>query len=147
VASSDEPNSNTGCSPKQSATRPDHSFGHLPAASGARWHDGVPVTAADVDLHLRDLKGQRPAIGVLLQERPSGRKETGRAGDHLHLLADRKPRAAADRRAVARVCRRHWWQGAGPTGGQRDVTQTTLEPPLGSGPYRLRASRPAHRRL
>ena len=33
---------------------------------------------------------------------------------------------------------KHWWEGADKSGKKRDVTQTTLEPPLGSGPYRLK---------
>ena len=33
---------------------------------------------------------------------------------------------------------KHWWEGTAPDGRKRDVTQTTLEPPLGSGPYRLK---------
>jgi microcin C transport system substrate-binding protein len=34
---------------------------------------------------------------------------------------------------------RHWWEGKDATGKPRDVNVTTLEPPLGSGPYRLAA--------
>ena len=33
---------------------------------------------------------------------------------------------------------KHWWEGTDKSGKKRDVTQTTLEPPLGSGPYRLK---------
>ena len=31
---------------------------------------------------------------------------------------------------------KHWWEGTDKKGKKRDITQTTLEPPLGSGPYR-----------
>ena len=37
---------------------------------------------------------------------------------------------------------KHWWQGTDKSGRKRDVTQTTLEPPLGSGPHRLREFQP-----
>ena len=33
---------------------------------------------------------------------------------------------------------KHWWEGTDKSGNKRDVTQTTLEPPLGSGPYRVK---------
>ena len=33
---------------------------------------------------------------------------------------------------------KHWWEGTDAKGKKRDVTQTTLEPPLGSGPYQLK---------
>ncbi len=36
------------------------------------------------------------------------------------------------------VLPKHWWEGTDKSGRKRDITQTTLEPPLGSGPYRLK---------
>jgi microcin C transport system substrate-binding protein len=33
---------------------------------------------------------------------------------------------------------KHWWEGTDSAGRKRDVSATTLEPPLGSGPYRLK---------
>ena len=35
------------------------------------------------------------------------------------------------------VLPQHWWQGTDKSGKRRDVSSTTLEPPLGSGAYRL----------
>ncbi len=32
---------------------------------------------------------------------------------------------------------KHWWAGTVKTGQPRNVADTTLEPPLGSGPYRI----------
>jgi microcin C transport system substrate-binding protein len=36
------------------------------------------------------------------------------------------------------VLPQHWWEGTNKSGRKRDVTQTTLEPPLASGPYRIK---------
>ena len=36
------------------------------------------------------------------------------------------------------VLPKHWWEGTDKSGRQRDVTATTLEPPLASGPYRIK---------
>ena len=36
------------------------------------------------------------------------------------------------------VLPKHWWEGTDAQGRKRDVTATTLEPPLGSGPYRIK---------
>ena len=33
---------------------------------------------------------------------------------------------------------KHWWEGTDASGKKRDVTATTLEPPLGSGAYRIK---------
>src|ERR1044071_8309079 len=40
---------------------------------------------------------------------------------------------------------KHWWEGADKNGKKRDITQTTLESPLGSGPYRLKEFAPEWR--
>ena len=40
------------------------------------------------------------------------------------------------------VLPKHWWEGTDKSGKKRDVTQTTLEPPLGSGPYRVKEFAP-----
>jgi microcin C transport system substrate-binding protein len=40
------------------------------------------------------------------------------------------------------VLPKHWWEGADASGKKRDVTATTLEPPLGSGPYQLKEFQP-----
>jgi microcin C transport system substrate-binding protein len=36
------------------------------------------------------------------------------------------------------VLPKHWWEGTDASGNKRDVGATTLEPPLGSGPYRIK---------
>ena len=33
---------------------------------------------------------------------------------------------------------KHWWEGTDKDGKQRNIGETTLEPPLGSGPYRIK---------
>src|SRR5690606_1796161 len=35
------------------------------------------------------------------------------------------------------VLPKHWWEGTDASGKKRDITSGTLEPPLGSGPYRI----------
>ena len=37
------------------------------------------------------------------------------------------------------VLPKHWWEDTGPNGRKRDISQTTLEPPLGSGPYKVKS--------
>ena len=40
------------------------------------------------------------------------------------------------------VLPKHWWEGTDKDGKKRDIAQTTLEPPLGSGPYRVKDVQP-----
>ena len=35
------------------------------------------------------------------------------------------------------VLPQHWWEGTDANGKQRDIGESTLEPPLGSGPYKV----------
>ena len=37
-----------------------------------------------------------------------------------------------------KVLPKHWWEGTDAQGKKRDITATTLEIPLGSGPYRIK---------
>ena len=37
---------------------------------------------------------------------------------------------------------KHYWTGKDASGNQRDPMKTTLEPPLGSGPYRIKEVKP-----
>ena len=36
------------------------------------------------------------------------------------------------------VLPKHWWEGTDAQGRKRDISATTLETPLGSGPYRIK---------
>ena len=40
------------------------------------------------------------------------------------------------------VIPKHWWEGTDKAGKKRDVSQTTLEPPLGCGAYRIKEFTP-----
>jgi microcin C transport system substrate-binding protein len=40
------------------------------------------------------------------------------------------------------VLPKHWWEGTDKSGQKRDVTATTLEPPLGCGAYKIKAFTP-----
>ena len=39
---------------------------------------------------------------------------------------------------------KHWWEGADKDGRKRSIEETTLEMPLGSGPYKIKEFSPAH---
>ena len=40
------------------------------------------------------------------------------------------------------VLPKHWWEGTDASGKKRDITQPTLEPPLGSGAYKIESFKP-----
>ena len=95
----------------------------------ARWHDGKPVTADDVAFSLNILKSKGAPFyrfyyaNVEKAEVISPHKVKfifkGRKNRELPLIIGQLP-----------ILPKHHWQG-------RDFERTTLEPPLGSGPYKI----------
>ena len=95
----------------------------------ARWHDGTPITVEDVIFSLETLKTKGHPFyrayyaSVATAEKVGERKVkfTFTAGENreLPLIVGQLP-----------ILPKHYWQG-------RDFEQPTLEPPLGSGPYRV----------
>jgi len=96
----------------------------------ARWHDGTAITAADVVWSFHTLAAAgRPFYRSLfagvrnveeLGERRVKFTFAGGESREMPLLVGQMP-----------VLPRHYWR-------QRDFAKTTLEPPLGSGPYRIK---------
>ena len=102
----------------------------------ARWHDGKPITSDDVLYSFDVLKKNSPFYGAyyrhVVKAETTGEREVtftfdGPGNRELPQIVGQLP-----------VLPKHWWEGTDKSGRKRDVTQTTLEPPLGSGPYRLK---------
>ena len=102
----------------------------------ARWHDGKPISPGDVIYSFDVLKKNSPFYGayyrhVVKAEKTGEREITftfdGPGNRELPQIVGQLP-----------VLPKHWWEGTDKSGRKRDITQTTLEPPLGSGPYRLK---------
>lgn len=102
----------------------------------ARWHDGTPITAADVMFSLEVLRQNHPQYAgyyrnVVKSEAKGDHEvtftfERGGNRELPHILGQ------------LLVLPKHYWEGTDADGNRRDITKTTLEPPLGSGPYRIR---------
>jgi len=106
----------------------------------ARWHDGMPVTAEDVvwsfekSVELdpqRKFYFQNVVKTEIIGERTirftfdvSGNRELPKIMGQLTILP------------------KHWWEGTDDKGEIRDISRSVLEPPLGSGPYRIKSFSP-----
>ena len=110
--------------------------------ANARWHDGKPVTPDDVVFSFDAFKANSPQLGAyyrhVTKAEKSGEREItfsfdGPGNRELPQIVGELP-----------VLPKHWWEGTDKSGRKRDITQTTLEPPLGSGPYRLKEFAPGH---
>ncbi len=98
----------------------------------ARWHDGVPVTAADVVWSWETVRDKAEPFLKSFFRDVTGAEALD---DHRvrFTFASRNIRKAVGQVANALpILPKHWWTANG-----RDVGENTVEPPLGSGPYRI----------
>jgi len=103
----------------------------------ARWHDGQPISAEDVIYSLEMFKKFDPGLAAYYRHVVRADKE----GDHTVRFQFDAPgiRELPLVMGQLTVLPRHWWEGKNEAGKQRAISGTTLEPPLGSGPYRIKA--------
>ncbi len=99
----------------------------------ARFHDGQPMTPEDVIWSMQALRDSMPFYNFyyknIIRSEQSGDNEvtfvfSEKGNRELPLITGQMP-----------VLPRHWWTGTDARGKQRDIKETTLEIPLGSGAY------------
>jgi microcin C transport system substrate-binding protein len=102
----------------------------------ARWHDGQPVTPEDVIFSIEVLKKYSPMYASYY--RHVGKVE--KTGEREIKFTFDSPGNRELPHIVGEllVLPKHYWEGTDSEGRKRDISATTLEPPLGSGPYRIR---------
>ncbi len=106
----------------------------------ARWQDGKPVTADDVIFSLNTFKTNSPQLGAYYRHVVKAEK----TGEREVTFTFDGPGNRELPQIVGQlyVLPKHWWEGTDANGKKRDVTATTLEPPLGSGSYRIKEFTP-----
>ena len=115
---------------------PDFSSATVHLRKTARFHDGKPITADDVIFSLDALKKVSHFYSAYYKNVTSAEK-TGdeevtfrfdvKGNRELPMIITELP-----------VLPKHYWQGTGANGEPRDLGKSTLEVPLGSGPYRIK---------
>ena len=102
----------------------------------ARWHDGKPVTPEDVIYSLEQLKKLSPMYASYYRHVA----KTEKIGESEVKFIFDSPGNRELPHIVGEllVLPKHYWEGTDNQGRKRDISQTTLEPPLGSGPYRIK---------
>ncbi len=100
----------------------------------ARWHDGVPLTAEDVVFTWESIQAHgAPFLKSFLDHIAKVEALDGRRVK-ITLTGPGEIKPIIDFAVTLVPQPRHWWTANG-----RDIAKTTLEPPLGSGPYRIKA--------
>ena len=106
----------------------------------AKWPDGQPVTPEDVIFSLTKLK-EHSALYSGYYRHVTGAEKT--ADREVTFRFDEKnnrelPSIVGD----FPVMPKHWWEGTDAGGKPRDISRTTLEPPMGSGAYKIASVQP-----
>ncbi|MFM9849355.1 MAG: extracellular solute-binding protein [Hyphomicrobiaceae bacterium] len=137
VPSLDEPATSYGLIAEWVSVPDDSSSVTFGLNAAARFQDGSPITPEDVIFSFEEQKKADPVRAITYRdivkvEKTGDREVTfvfARAGNRdLPLLVSQLS-----------VISRQYWTGRNARGEARDVSQTTLEPPLGSGPYRIKS--------
>ena len=101
----------------------------------ARFSDGKPITVDDVIFSFTELKRVSPLYNQYFKNVVAA-EQTGES--EVTFRADIKGnREMASILGDLLVVPKHYWTGTGADGQKRDLGNTTLEPPIGSGPYRI----------
>jgi microcin C transport system substrate-binding protein len=133
--SSDEPFTSYGLLAEAVRVAPDLGSVSYRLRRDARWHDGQPITPEDVVWSFDVLKANSPFYAAYYQTVA----KAAVTGPHevTFTFTETGNRELPQVIGQLRILPKHWWTGKDASGKPRSVTETTLEPPLGSGPYRL----------
>jgi microcin C transport system substrate-binding protein len=106
----------------------------------AKWHDGTPVTPDDVIFSYEAAKKYSPRSAAYYQHV----SKVEQTADHEITFTFDGPGNRELPQIVGQltILPKTWWEGTDKDGKKRDVGATTLEPPLGSGPYRIKEFTP-----
>ena len=133
--SGDEPFSSYGQLAEAVRIAPDGMSVTYRLRAGARWHDGKSLTVEDVIWSFDTLKANSPFYAAYYHS-VTGAEATGER-EITFRFSEAGNRELPQVLGQMQVLPKHWWTGTDASGKPRNPTETTLEIPLGSGPYRL----------
>jgi microcin C transport system substrate-binding protein len=102
----------------------------------AKWHDGKPVTPDDVIFSFEAFKKYSPMLSGYYRHVVKAEKSGDR--DVTFTFDGPGNRELPQIVGEITVVPKHWWEGLDANGKKRNVGETTLEPPLGGGAYRIK---------
>jgi len=136
----DEPSTSYGLIAEWASYPEDYSSVTFKLRDEARWHDGTPITADDVIYSLEVNKTANPRLGLYYKN--VTRAETTGDKEVTFYFDTKNNRELPMIMGQLTILPKHYWTGKDASGETRDPMKTTLEPPLGSGPYRIKQASP-----
>jgi microcin C transport system substrate-binding protein len=108
----------------------------------AKWNDGRPVTPEDVIFSFDAYKTNSPQLAAyyrrVTKAEKTGEREVTFSFDGAGIRE--LPQIVGE----LTILPKHWFEGTDAAGHKRDVAETTLEAPVGSGPYRVKTFEAGH---
>ncbi|MEJ8570864.1 extracellular solute-binding protein [Microbaculum marinum] len=136
----DEPSSEYGLIAESMKYPDDFSSVTFRLRPEARWHDGEPITVEDVIWSLETLKKSHPQYNYYYHNVVSAEKTGER--EVTFTFDQSGNRELPQITGQLFVLPKHYWEGEDANGNPRDFSGSTLEPPLASGPYRIKSVQP-----
>ena len=136
VSSLDEASSGYGLLAEAVSFPADFSSATYRLRGQAKWNDGTPVTPDDVIFSFEVFKRYSPQLSAYYRHVTKAEK----TGDREVTFTIDAPGNRELPLIIGEltVLPKHWWDGGDKSGKKRNIGETTLEPPLGSGPYRIK---------
>ncbi len=135
-SSPDEPSAEYGLIAEWVSHPADYSSVTFGLRPEAKFHDGKPITPEDVIFSFTEMKKSDPRIAFyyknVVKAEKTGEREVTFTFDQpgnreLPLIVGQ-----------LNIVPKHYYEGQDAKGEPRDFGKTTLEPPLGSGPYKIK---------
>jgi microcin C transport system substrate-binding protein len=136
VGALDEASSEYGLLAEAMSYPDDYSSATYRLRAEAKWHDGTPITPDDVIFSFEAWKKYDPQRSAYFRHVTKVEK----SGDREVTFTFDGPGNRELPQIVGQlvILPKAWWEGTDGNGKKRDVGTTTLEPPLGSGAYRIK---------
>ncbi len=110
--------------------------------TGPKFHDGTPITVEDVMFSMTELKKANPRYGQYYKN--VVRSEATGPNEVTFYFDVKNNRELPFIVGELSVLPKHYWTGKNKKGEPRSLSKTTLEAPLGSGPFKVGKVRPGH---
>lgn len=134
--SPDEPSTEYGLVAEWVSYPADYSSVTFKLRDEARFHDGKPITPEDVIFSLDAVKKASPRQAFYYKNVVKAEKVGEREVKFTFDRGGNRELPVIVGQLV--VLPKHYWEGKDASGKARDVTKTTMETPLGSGPYKIK---------
>lgn len=103
----------------------------------ARFNDGRPITPDDVVFSFEEQVRASPSVAIYYRDVVKAEVTGDRQVTFRFAKAGNRDLPYSV--SLLSVVPRHYWSAKSADGAQRSLSETTLEPPVGAGPYRIKA--------